>query len=214
MGLFSAIAILAALAACLGIAAASPLPPRPNAVVFKRSCTECDDVVGSFCEFGYQGAPPGSVACVNYGNDEETGPRRLFGRYGPPPPMTWSFSFNSGQEAGTFRTSGVLSDVSGSFNFAIDVTTLIFTSSVFAPSLAGATFNEGAQPTTGFIWDGNKPLLFYRGGGSDMTGASYFSGTYAVEFAVSGGSAVARITDPSSGATTGFSAMTLTVPSS
>jgi hypothetical protein len=127
----------------------------------------------------------------------------------PAQALTWNWSFNGGAEAGTFDTNGTLADTAGAFNFIVDINTFTLTSSTFAPSLVGATFNEGAQPGTGFLWNGTTATQFYRSGGDLINGSNYFSAPYAVLFGIIG-SPVARITDNSTSQNTGFQALTLT----
>jgi hypothetical protein len=86
---------------------------------------------------------------------------------------------------------------------------LTLTSSTFAPSLVGATFNEGSQPGTGFLWNGTTATQFYRAGGALTNGTNYFSTPYTVLFGIIG-SPVARISNNSNGTNTGFQALTLT----
>ncbi|KAI9022634.1 hypothetical protein DFJ74DRAFT_100837 [Hyaloraphidium curvatum] len=74
-----ALFLLAAVAAAAA-PHASAAPAANNAVVYRRSCSECSDDVGTFCEFNYPGAPENSVACVSY----SAGPRELYRRYTPP----------------------------------------------------------------------------------------------------------------------------------
>ncbi|KAI9008666.1 hypothetical protein DFJ74DRAFT_688228 [Hyaloraphidium curvatum] len=46
-------------------AQASPIAPAATSVLFRRSCGDCPDT-HDLCEFGFPGAPDGSVACVAY----------------------------------------------------------------------------------------------------------------------------------------------------
>jgi len=127
----------------------------------------------------------------------------------PAQALTWNWSFNGGAEAGTFDTNGTFADTSGSFNFVVNPATFTLTSSTFAPSLVGATFNEGGQPGTGFIWNGTTATQFYRSSGAFINGSNYFSGNYTLLFGIIG-SPVGGITNNSNGTNTGFQALTLT----
>lgn len=122
----------------------------------------------------------------------------------------WTWSFSGGAERGTFQTNGTFSDTAGAFNFVIDVATFQVTSSAFASIMIGDTFNAGAQPSVGFLWDGTTATQFYRGSGAFTNGANIFAAedTYVVLFTIIG-SPYARITNINDLTSTGFQALTL-----
>lgn len=127
--------------------------------------------------------------------------------------LTWNWSFGGGAEAGTFSTNGTTADLAGAFDFTINPATVAVTASDFAPMLIGATFDEGAQPGNGFLWDGTAATQFYRSGGTLTNGSNFYNGLYRLSFSASppvGGwifSGSGLIPPTSSG----FSALTLTV---
>ena len=120
--------------------------------------------------------------------------------------VLWNWSFNNGNETGTFSTNGTFADTTGSFNFVIDVTQFNVTQSTFAPSLVGATFTE-SQPTQGFLWNGTTATQFYRNSGGLTNGSNFFSSQYRITMAVSG-SLIAS--NNSLSGSTGFTTLTLT----
>lgn len=124
---------------------------------------------------------------------------------------TWTWSMSGGAEGGTFETNGVFSDTIGPFNFVIDVASFQVTNSAFASIMIGDSFNAGAQPGVGFLWDGTTATQFYRGGGTFTNGANIFAAEdpYVILFAIIG-SPYARITNIDTLANTGFQPLTLT----
>jgi PEP-CTERM motif len=122
--------------------------------------------------------------------------------------VVWSWSFNSGAEAGTFTTNGTTADLGGAFNFVIDAATFNVTASAFNPALVGASFVAN-QPTQGFLWNGTAATQFYRGGGTFTNGSNFFSGDYRFTFGIISGNAVGSTQNAATFANNGFTALTL-----
>ncbi len=125
--------------------------------------------------------------------------------------VTWNWSFSNGAEAGSFQTNGTLANLAGSFNFQINVSTFVDTSSVFAPALVGATFTEG-EPTQGFLWNGTQPTQWYRASGASANGSNFSSGNFRLNFGMSSnsGNSVGFVNNNTTLANTGFQTLTLT----
>ena len=88
--------------------------------------------------------------------------------------IVWDWSF--GTEAGQFVTDGnLVGNLAPADRYT--VSDFILLQSAFVPlgSISGGQFDEGAQPGTGFDWDGSAPTLFFRAGGGLTNGANYFS---------------------------------------
>ncbi|KAI9012193.1 hypothetical protein DFJ74DRAFT_733918 [Hyaloraphidium curvatum] len=86
-GMFTAAALAVAIALFAGPNAdASPTPVEPRSlngtgphVLFRRLCSQCPE--DYYCEFGFQGTPPGQLACVGYSKGR-AGAEHLYRRTG------------------------------------------------------------------------------------------------------------------------------------
>lgn len=123
--------------------------------------------------------------------------------------LIWNWSFNSGAEAGTFKTNGVAADLTTSSNFVIDTSTFTVTASAYAPSAVGLTYDAGFQADVGFLWDGTSAIQFYRSSGALTNGSNIYSsgGAFSYLFYADASSVLARLSD--GGGDTGFQALTL-----
>ncbi|KAI9019701.1 hypothetical protein DFJ74DRAFT_769395 [Hyaloraphidium curvatum] len=150
------LAILAALAASCGLAAGSPVVPPRATVVFKRSCSECDEAVGVFCEFGHPGAPPGSVACVDYGA-EEGNEGVLYRRYAAPVAGGETAWTSSSKATETTVTTGETS-TSATTSATCTPTVLPGCASLGDPTADRVVLSSSAETARGTVTSGGTAL--------------------------------------------------------
>ncbi|MEQ8767859.1 MAG: hypothetical protein RL885_28405 [Planctomycetota bacterium] len=89
--------------------------------------------------------------------------------------VLWYWSFNT--ESGTLLTDGQAPQQGTAPAGTYNVIAFQVTSSRFAGNV-GATYTEGSQPGSGFIWDGSKDTQWFRAGGHFTNGTNFYrSGT-------------------------------------
>ncbi|MEA5620926.1 hypothetical protein VB711_24255 [Cronbergia sp. UHCC 0137] len=129
----------------------------------------------------------------------------------PAQALLWNWSFNGGDEAGTFETNGTFADTAGSSSFRVDPSTFNVTASAFAPSLVGANFDTPETQSSGiqfFAWDGTTVTTFARIRGTP--GFNVFESSDFVYSFTTSPSPIGRLTNRLTFETTGSQPLTLT----